>query len=83
MLACGESKFCTLKSKQKRLGYIEKILIYIWKIQYSLSRQGEACKDKIDAGKTHTVLACAESDSAQCYPILDFLQFFEKSICET
>ena len=33
------------------LGYVEAVCIY-YKKKYSLSRQGEACKDKIDASKT-------------------------------
>ena len=35
-------------------GYIEIVPIYVFKkiIKFSLSRQGEACKDKIDASKT-------------------------------
>ena len=35
--------------------------IYIFKkIQYFLSRQEEACRDKFDGGKTCALLACVE-----------------------
>ena len=34
------------------LAFVAIVRIYLKKIQYSLSEQGEACRDKIDAGKT-------------------------------
>ena len=50
--------------------YVEIVHLYLKKMLNSISRQGEACKDKIDAGKTPrsvslrgvricAVLACA------------------------
>ena len=33
------------------LGYVQIITLYLF-FKYSLSRRGEACKDKIEAGKT-------------------------------
>ena len=36
--------------------------------KYSISRQGEECKDKMCVGKLCAVLASMESDSAQCKP---------------
>ena len=34
------------------LAYVEIVHLYLKKNLYSLSRQGEACKDKFDAGNT-------------------------------
>ena len=54
------------------------MLVYVEIVhKYFLSRQGEACKYKIDTGKTPrsvslrgvrlcAVLVCADSDSSQC-----------------
>ena len=68
-------KLALSKANQKMLNSY-----HIVKKIYSLSRQGEACKDKNDAGKTRcsvslrgvrhrTLLACAEANSAQCWPV--------------
>ena len=61
---------------------LERVHMYLKKT-CSLSRQGEACTDKVDAGKTQ----CSPlldfrkmffADFAQCYSILDFHTNFHK-----
>ena len=71
--------FDKLAYLKKMLFYLEVFHLYLKKIQYSLSRQGEACKDKIYAGKTlrsvsqrgvrlRAVLVSTVSESVQCLP---------------
>ena len=59
------------------LVYVEIVHMYLENFLYSLSKQEEACKDKMCAGKTlcrvshcevclHAVLVSEESDSVQC-----------------
>ena len=48
------------------LAFVAIVRIYLKKIQYSLSEQGEACRDKIDAGKTPRSVSLCGVDSVQC-----------------
>ena len=54
------------------LGYVEAVCIY-YKKKYSLSRQGEACKDKIDASKTPR--------GVRIHTVLLFFRFVKNFIC--